>query len=206
MASTPPPLPAPTRDRILDAFEAILIDEGERGATLDAVAARAGVSKGGLLYHFGSKDALIAGHLERLQRFAGHDVEAIRAAEGGAVDYLIRTSVNAGEPFDQAFLAAACLAQGAHPAVRDAIATIRLAWHAVIEEAVGDSDVANVILLVSDGLYANSALMGTTVSSSEHRNASDRILGVLRALTPPEARSTRVSPPASEQKANVPTQ
>lgn len=183
MATAPSLAPAPTRDRILDSFEAILNDEGERGATLDAVAARAGVSKGGLLYHFGSKDALVAGLLERLRLFAHHDVEAIRAAKDGVIDYVIRTSVNAGEPFDQAFLAAACLAQGAHPSVRTAIAEIRAGWHAVIEEAVGDSDVADVILLVSDGLYANSALMGTTASSSEHRNASDRILRVLNALT-----------------------
>ena len=206
MASDTFPRPAGTRDRILDAFEAILNDGGERGATLDAVAARAGVSKGGLLYHFGSKDALIAGLLERLRVFAREDVEAIRAADAGAVDYLIRTSVNAGEPFDQAFLAAACLAQGAHAGVRDAIAEIRVAWHSAIAEAVGDPDIADVILLVSDGLYANSALMGTMASSSEHRSASNRILGVLRALTPSIAGSASSHPLAHEHQAHATTE
>ncbi|MGN6428010.1 MAG: TetR/AcrR family transcriptional regulator, partial [Leifsonia sp.] len=47
------------RDRILDAFEELLAEHSERAATLDAVAAKAGVSKGGLLYHFASKDALV---------------------------------------------------------------------------------------------------------------------------------------------------
>ena len=36
--------------------------------TLDAVAARAGVSKGGLLYHFPTKEALLKAMLERLRK------------------------------------------------------------------------------------------------------------------------------------------
>src|SRR5690606_13182471 len=46
-----PPAPA-ARAKVLDAFVSILLEHGERAATLDAVAAAAGVSKGGLLYHF----------------------------------------------------------------------------------------------------------------------------------------------------------
>ena len=41
------PASASTRDRILDAFAQLLGENGERAATLDAVAAAAGVSKGG---------------------------------------------------------------------------------------------------------------------------------------------------------------
>lgn len=47
-----------SREQILDAYEHLLVQAGERAATLDAVAAQAKVSKGGLLYHFGSKKAL----------------------------------------------------------------------------------------------------------------------------------------------------
>ena len=47
-------------------------------ATLDAVAAAAQVSKGGLLYHFASKDALAAGLLERLRERSAADADAIR--------------------------------------------------------------------------------------------------------------------------------
>ncbi len=53
-----PPL---AREKVLDAFEAILVDDGERAATMDATARSAGVSKGGLLYHFASKELLEAG-------------------------------------------------------------------------------------------------------------------------------------------------
>jgi AcrR family transcriptional regulator len=51
---------------VLDAFERLLIDEGERAATMDAAARAAGVSKGGLLYHFASKDALEGALIDRL--------------------------------------------------------------------------------------------------------------------------------------------
>jgi AcrR family transcriptional regulator len=55
-----------TRDRLLDAGEAVLLERGAAALTLEAVAARAGVSKGGLLYHFRSKETLVAGMIERI--------------------------------------------------------------------------------------------------------------------------------------------
>ncbi|WP_131741276.1 TetR/AcrR family transcriptional regulator [Actinomadura roseirufa] len=54
------------RDRILDAVERLLVAGGADAIRLDAVAAEAGVSKGGLLHHFRSKQALIEGVLRRL--------------------------------------------------------------------------------------------------------------------------------------------
>ncbi len=53
------------RDRILDAADELVTAAGAGNLTLDAVAHAAGVSKGGLLYHFPSKDALLAGMVER---------------------------------------------------------------------------------------------------------------------------------------------
>lgn len=55
-----------SREEILDAAEAVVHERGVSGMTLDAVAARAGVSKGGLLYHFPSKEALIKSMVERI--------------------------------------------------------------------------------------------------------------------------------------------
>lgn len=58
------------RDRVLDAAEAVIVESEGRGFTLDSVAERAGVSKGGLVYAFPSKDDLIAAALAReLRRF-----------------------------------------------------------------------------------------------------------------------------------------
>ncbi|KAB8193705.1 TetR family transcriptional regulator [Nonomuraea phyllanthi] len=67
------------RDELLDAAEELLRDQGSDALTLAAVAERAGVSKGGLLYHYGSKDALIKGMVERLIE----DFDDLMAAEPG---------------------------------------------------------------------------------------------------------------------------
>jgi AcrR family transcriptional regulator len=70
-----------SREAILDAAEALVGEAGAAHLTLDAVAARAGVSKGGVLYNFATKEALIRGMLDRLlARF-----EATRAAAAGRV-------------------------------------------------------------------------------------------------------------------------
>ncbi|MGC0422021.1 TetR/AcrR family transcriptional regulator [Embleya sp. AB8] len=54
------------RDRLLDAVERILVRDGVEAVRLDAVAKEAGVSKGGLLHHFPSKQDLVRGVVERL--------------------------------------------------------------------------------------------------------------------------------------------
>src|SRR5437764_3199185 len=45
--------------KLLDAAEAVVERQGIGNLTLDAVAAEAGMSKGGLLHHFPSKDQLV---------------------------------------------------------------------------------------------------------------------------------------------------
>ncbi len=174
-----PPAASP-RDRILNAYEGLLIESGERGATLDAVAARAGVSKGGLLYHFGSKDALTEGFIERLRILTEEDIALMLEAPAGVVDYLIRTSVNAGTALDRALIAAARLAQTSDPRAGDALAAIRARWLEVVTDAVGDPAVARAIILISDGLYYNSALMG--MGAPDPADTSEEGLNQLLAL------------------------
>lgn len=69
-----------TRSQILDAAEAVVMRDGVRNLTLDAVAAQSGVSKGGLLYHFHSKEDLAAAMIER--SIAWFDDAVIDAAKG----------------------------------------------------------------------------------------------------------------------------
>lgn len=54
----------PTRDRIIEAASQLFYMEGLGGVSVDAVAAKAGVTKRTLYYHFLSKDDLIAAYLE----------------------------------------------------------------------------------------------------------------------------------------------
>jgi len=54
------------RGLILEAAERVALEAGAAQLTLDAVAEEAGVSKGGLLYHFPSKSVLLEAMLENL--------------------------------------------------------------------------------------------------------------------------------------------
>jgi AcrR family transcriptional regulator len=56
---------SPARDRLLEAAERVVRDIGAARLTLDGVAQAAGVSKGGLLYHFPSKEALLGALAQR---------------------------------------------------------------------------------------------------------------------------------------------
>src|SRR6058998_603358 len=51
--------------KLLDAAEAVVVRQGIANLTLDAVAAEAGLSKGGLLHHFPTKDKLVEGMVVR---------------------------------------------------------------------------------------------------------------------------------------------
>jgi AcrR family transcriptional regulator len=53
----------PTHERIVSAANALFYADGIRGVSVDAVAAKAGVTKRTLYYHFKSKDDLVAAYL-----------------------------------------------------------------------------------------------------------------------------------------------
>src|SRR5699024_12476854 len=104
------------RDALLDAYQSILQETGERATTLTAVAARAGVSKGGLLYHFASKGALAEGLIARLDALVEEDLAAMREAADGPSRYYVRTSVCTGGGQATTLVAAAQLAPESHAA------------------------------------------------------------------------------------------
>lgn len=73
--------PEQTRERLLEAATRIIMTRGAMQLTLDLVAEEAGVSKGGLLHHFPTKNKLIIGLMQhafaifaaRLQRYRTMD-------------------------------------------------------------------------------------------------------------------------------------
>lgn len=151
-----PPL---ARERVLDAYESILIAEGERAATLDAVARVAGVSKGGLLYHFASKEDLTAGIIQRLKVLTEEDVARMHRSSEGPVAYYVRTSVMEDDALDRALIAVSRLAQGGSSAASDALRESRRLWAEAIRPHVADDTALDLVMLLSDGLYFNNSLM-----------------------------------------------
>jgi AcrR family transcriptional regulator len=163
--------PPHARESVLDAFAGILIDAGERAATMDATARAAGVSKGGLLYHFASKEALEAGVIERLDALVTEDIATMAQAEEGPIAYFLRSSVMENDPLDRAILATARLAQGGNASASAALRDIRERWGDALRPHTRDAASLDLVMLVSDGLYFNNALEGGSIPGPVPRGA-----------------------------------
>jgi AcrR family transcriptional regulator len=89
-----------TTKLILEAANTVILRDGVTKLTLEAVAREAGVSKGGLLYHYPSKDALIRGLIAHY--FAQFEADLARYLAADPVEHgrFARAFVNA--TFDDA--------------------------------------------------------------------------------------------------------
>lgn len=173
------------RDRILDAAEARLLSDGPRGMVLDAIAGDAGVSKGGLLYHFPSKEALVAGLCERM--FDGFENTLASLSESdpdpGAWTraYLASTVSEKGRPADEsAQLMAGVLATlGRDSAHLEAVREHFTRWHRRLETDGIDPSAATIVRLAADGLWLSS-LLGL---NDLDRQAGPQVIEALREMT-----------------------
>ncbi|ARI77403.1 TetR/AcrR family transcriptional regulator [Halobacillus mangrovi] len=82
------------RDKILNAAAKIVLTQGTESLTLDAVAELAEVSKGGLLYHFSTKEALITGLVQRMDRSHKQNVEDATLSDKKKTGKWIRAYIN----------------------------------------------------------------------------------------------------------------
>lgn len=183
--------PASARTRILDAAERIVQAKGVGGLTLAAAASEAGVSKGGLLYHFASKEALIAGMLDRYAEFvsASFDATVARQAEGrGRVARAIiawafgeEETSPGSEPIDR--LAAVCLAAFHHdPVLLDPMRAVAARMKAELLADGTPVGPALAVLTASDGLFM-AHIFGLYRHAEEERVALRATLEAL--LEPP---------------------
>jgi AcrR family transcriptional regulator len=135
---------ADTRDRLLNAAGAVVRREGAQALTLDAVAAEAGVSKGGLLYHFGTKRELIEALVDRWLSDFERDIDA--AGPG-----FVRGYVLASDPRDDELGLLAAFA--ADPSVLVKARERYAIWQDRVEREGSDPVDATVARLAADGLW-----------------------------------------------------
>ena len=76
--------PPGARTRVLDAAEAIVRTRGVHSLTLEGAAREAGISKGGLLYHFASKEEIVEAVVNDGVRFVHEAVVTALAATENA--------------------------------------------------------------------------------------------------------------------------
>jgi AcrR family transcriptional regulator len=93
-----------SRNHILDIAAQIASDEGASQLTIDAVAKRSGISKGGVMYHFGSKDALLSALVDRVTQMALIRMRESEAQFGNRVCPMLDSLIQEGLRSDPAEL------------------------------------------------------------------------------------------------------
>ncbi len=174
-----------TKQRILDAAGRIVLARGPGELTLEAVAEAADLSKGGLLYHFASKEALLTAMVERLiavteQRIADHRDRD--PAPGGWTRGYVRACATDDIPANDATgrLGVAVLAAGAlEPGVMQRLRERQGAWREALHADGIDPITAQIARLAADGLWLN-AVFGLPVLDSDERT---EVLARLEAMT-----------------------
>ncbi|MGB3414316.1 MAG: helix-turn-helix domain-containing protein [Microbacteriaceae bacterium] len=167
------------KETILDAFQELLASEGERSATLDATALSAGVSKGGLLYHFPNKESLVAALCQRLTVLVQEDLALMRHAAEGPARYYVRTSRYLGTVLDKALIAVSKLRQAGFEEARSALELAEEGWLDEISIAVKNPAAALAVKLIGDGLYYEALLDHEEVLLASGRKREEQVAGLL---------------------------
>jgi AcrR family transcriptional regulator len=174
-----------TRDSILDAAERLIAREGVPHLTIGRVAQEAAVSRGGLFYHFPSKEALVQALLERMVAGWQRALEAQMAQDPEphgrltrAYARLVLLLIEGQVETTGAVVGALIAGLAFDPRLLDPLHAQLRAWQAQ-SEAELDPATAAVVRLTTHALWTNSLLLTNTIPPELLRH----IVARLEALT-----------------------
>jgi len=149
---------------ILNAATMLVLTRGVNGLTIDAVARTAKLSKGGVLYHFPSKESLIEGMVAMLVKGLEEDLNRELAkdsnAPGAFTRAFLRASLNPIDPRkDKAasnklgLFAALSAGTALDPVLLKPLQDGFVEWQRKLEDDGIDPAVASVVRMAVDGLW-----------------------------------------------------
>jgi AcrR family transcriptional regulator len=171
----------PARARLLAAASKIVREQGALALTLDATAREAGVSKGGLLYHFATKEALISAMVEEFGNQLWDEVHELQIQYKDQAGSLTRaiighTERSTGEPDKLPVALITALANNA-ALLEPARQLVRERFAALHDDGI-PFEIAAIANLAADGLWFME-LLGIEPFSLEDRS---RVFLALREL------------------------
>ncbi len=141
---------------ILNAASKIVKERGIFNLTLDAVAAEAGFSKGGLLYHYPSKEALVKGMVgylaENYQEKVTADMEKDPEEKGKWIRAYVNVTFNQTNE-NKNKNAILLAAKAVDPKLLDPIREVYEGWRDQVEHDGIDPMKATIIQLAADGIW-----------------------------------------------------
>jgi AcrR family transcriptional regulator len=145
-----------TRRRLLDAAAAVVRREGPRALTLETVAAEAGVSKGGLLYHFATKDDLVDALID--DWLDGFEAEVAGGVDDGGWARAYARAAGARSAEQRAMDIALVVAVASGPEALERLRSRYPDWHGRVLADASDPVDATVVRLAADGLWLDDLL------------------------------------------------
>ena len=176
-----------TRARIRVAAAKVIERDGAGHLTLEKVAAEAGLSKGGLLYHYPSKDALLQGLLDHLLENRAGLVDDLSSAESVTDATLLNSLIDADFdlPRDERIMAQGLIAASAENP--ELIAPAQQHVEAVFAQ-LGLSQTtatsARTIFLASQGLQFLELLGLLSLSTAERNEIRRHLKALTEELAP----------------------
>ncbi|MEK9586785.1 MAG: TetR/AcrR family transcriptional regulator, partial [Halieaceae bacterium] len=174
-----------TRARIRVAAAKVIERDGAGHLTLEKVAAEAGVSKGGLLYHYPSKDALLQGLLDHLLENRAGLVDDLGSADEVSNAALLNGLIDADFdlPKDERIMAQGLIAASAENA--DLLAPAKQYVEALFEQlgaSKATAATARTILLASQGLQFLELLGLLSLSVNERNEIRQHLKSLTQEL------------------------
>ncbi len=170
-----------TKQKLLDAADQVVLSQGARRLTLEAVAGEAAVSKGGLLYHFPNKDALISGMIARLIANFESALAQHAGGETNPTAWLRAYVQTTFDPqFSQAEASAGILAAVANnPTLLNPLREQYQIWQQIIEASDLDPIMATILRLAADGLWFTELL---ELSAIDNKRRAETLQTLMRLL------------------------
>lgn len=170
------------RTQILEAATRVVQREGVKSVTFDSVAGEAGLTKGGLLYHFASRDDLVqAIHQHLADRWEADLVAAAGkpAAEATREERLAAYTRVAIQSATRAELL--LMLEGSTNTAHAAVEAVTERWAPSPASAAGDPAALDrfIVRLAADGLWLYESLTSERLDPALRRAVADRVAAVL---------------------------
>lgn len=174
-----------TSEAILDAAEAVVGEDGAGRLTIDAVVARSGFSKGGVLYHFPNKTALLEAMVGRLLSGVAENIEAAETQAtktGGPLMPHLVTALCNKKHLDSGVPFALLAASAEQPELLDPAREFN---RGIWEKAVAgtpDPVMAAIIMLAIDGLSFHDLLDFGALDAEQRASIHQRLTGLAEEI------------------------
>lgn len=181
------------RRKILEAAVAVVQRDGVTSVTLDSVAVEAGLTKGGLMYHFPTRDALLQAIHQHLAEQWEADMERAagkRAQDATTEERLAayaRVNIQSSTRAELLFI----LEAATHPGYAKPYMDVLARWTPSAAEVMADPDALTrfIAQLAADGLWMYESLTNEPLPQELRQRVAEHIAHTIAPLPAPDSGS-----------------